>query len=99
MRFIYRNASVRDIIIILRYNRFVCIRQAFRRSREYKGRSRESITQGCNEKLDLEFFLWLIFKQYSKARKEKFREIQAKYPDKTYVFRSRKELNAFLNEL
>lgn len=91
--------SQADIIIILRYNRFVCIRQAFRRNREYKGRSRESITQGCNEKVDLEFFLWLIFKQYSKARKEKFREIQAKYPDKTYVFRSRKELNAFLNEL
>ena len=91
--------SQADIIIILRYNRFVCIRQAFRRNREYKGRSRESITQGCNEKLDLEFFLWLIFKQYSKARKEKFRAIQVKYPDKTYVFRSRKELNAFLNEL
>ena len=75
------------------------MRQAFRRKREYKGRSRESITKGCNEKLDLEFFLWLVYKQYSTARKEKFRAIQAKYPDKTHVFRSRKELNAFLNEL
>lgn len=91
--------SQADMIIILCFNRFVCMKQAFRRNLEYKGRSRESITQGCNEKIEPEFFLWLVYKQYSKARKEKFASIKAKYPDKTYLFRSRKELNRFLETL
>lgn len=62
--------SQADIIIILRYNRFVCIRQAFRRNREYKGRSRESITQGCNEKLDLEFSFGLFLSSILRREKK-----------------------------
>lgn len=91
--------SQADRIIILCFNRFVCMKQAFRRHVEYKGRVRESISKGCVEKIDPEFFLWLVYKQYSKARKEKFASIKAKYPDKTYLFRSRKELNRFLKTL
>lgn len=88
-----------DMIIILCYNRFVCMKQAFRRNFEYKGKVRESIAKGCKEKMDPEFFYWLIWKQYSKARKTKFASIKAKYPEKTYLLKSRKELNAFLNTL
>ena len=91
--------SQADRIIILCFNRFVCMKQAFRRNVEYKGRVRESISKGCVEKIDPEFFLWLVYKQYSKARKEKFASIKAKYPHKTYLFRSRKELNRFLETL
>lgn len=67
------------MIIILCYNRFVCMKQAFRRNFEYKGKVRESIAKGCKEKMDPEFFYWLIWKQYSKARKTKFASIKAKY--------------------
>ncbi len=88
--------SQADMIIILCYNRFVCMKQAFQRNLEYKGRSRESITKGCNERMDFEFFLWIVYKQYSKKRKTKFASIKENYSNKTYLFKSRKELNAFL---
>lgn len=91
--------SQADIIIILCYNRFVCMKQAFTRNIEYKGKVRESMADGCTEKIDAEFFLWLVFKQYSKARKTKFASIKAKYPHKTFIIKTRKDLNSFLQTL
>ncbi|MDE6125031.1 MAG: DNA topology modulation protein FlaR, partial [Eubacterium sp.] len=41
-----------DKIIILRYNRFVCMKGAFKRNIEYKGRVRESMADGCTERMD-----------------------------------------------
>lgn len=88
-----------DMIIILCYNRFVCMKQAFRRNFEYRGKVRESIGNGCIERMNPDFFWWLIWKQYSKKRKTKFASIKAKYPDKTYLLKSRKELDVFLKTL
>lgn len=91
--------SQADIIIILQYNRFVCIHGAFKRNIDYKGKVRESISSGCMERMDPEFFLWIIYKQYSKARKQKFRSIKNKYPDKTIILKSRKQLSDYLDNL
>lgn len=88
-----------DSIIILQYNRFVCMYGAFKRNIEYKGKVRESIANGCMERMDSEFFIWIIYKQYSKARKRKFRSIKNKYPDKTIIFKSRKQLDEYLDTL
>lgn len=88
-----------DKIIILQYNRFVCMKGAFKRNFEYKGRTRESMAEGCNERMDFWFFSWIVFNQYSKKRKNKFKSIKAKYPNKTEIFKCRKALNIFLNSL
>ncbi len=88
-----------DKIIILQYNRFVCMKGAFKRNHDYKGRVRESMADGCNERMDFWFFTGVVFKQYSKARKEKFKSIKNKYPDKTVIFKNRKQLNAYLSAL
>lgn len=88
-----------DKILILLYNRFVCMKGAFKRNRDYKGKVRESMADGCTERMDLWFFTWLVYKQYSKKRKNHFREIKEKYPDKTVVFKSRKQLNLYLDEI
>ena len=69
---------------------------AFKRNIEYKGRVRESMANGCTERMDRWFFLWVVFNQYSKKRKNMFKSIKEKYPDKTVILRSRKKLNHYL---
>lgn len=91
--------SQADRIIILQYNRFVCMRGAFKRNHDYKGRVRESMADGCTERMDFWFFTWVIFKQYSRKRKNKFKSIKEKYPDKTVILKSRNQLNSYLNRL
>ena len=88
-----------DKIIILQYNRFVCMKGAFKRNREYKGRVRESMADGCTERMDFWFFTWIIFKQYSIIRKRRFQSIKKKYPDKAVILKSRKQLNVYLENL
>lgn len=88
-----------DKIIILQYNRFVCMRGAFKRNIEYKGKVRESMSDGCVERMDKWFFFWVVFNQYSRQRKKHFRDIKEKYPHKTIIFKSRKQLNSYLNHL
>lgn len=88
-----------DIIIILQFNRFVCMKGAFKRNHDYKGRVRESMAEGCRERMDFWFFTWVIFKQYSRKRKNKFKAIKNKYPDKTVIFKNRNQLNDYLNSL
>lgn len=45
-----------DLIIILYYNRFACMKGAFKRNIEYKNKVRESISDGCCERMNFEFF-------------------------------------------
>ena len=58
-----------DLIIILYYNRFACMKGAFKRNIEYKNKVRESISDGCCERMNFEFFLWVLYRQYSFKRK------------------------------
>ena len=51
------------------------------------------------KKIDPEFFWWVIHKQYSKEKKDKFRSIKSKYPEKTHIIKSRRELNVFLENV
>lgn len=43
-----------DKIIFMNFNRFSCLFRVFRRYISNKGKTRNSMTQGCNEKIDTE---------------------------------------------
>lgn len=88
-----------DLVVILQYSRIACIKGVFGRYFTYRCKTRESIADGCAEKIDPEFFWWVIHKQYSKEKKDKFRSIKSKYPEKTHIIKSRRELNAFLENV
>ena len=75
------------------------MRGAFKRNRDYKGGVRESMADGCTERMDFWFFTWLVYKQYSKKRKNKFKSIKENYPDKAVIIKSRKELHRYLENL
>ena len=55
-----RRIAEADRILFLNFNRFRCLSRAVARHRAYRGRSRPSITEGCPEKMDWEFFWWIL---------------------------------------
>ena len=85
-----------DRVILLLLPRLTCFLRAWKRYRTYRGRSRPDMTQGCPEKLDAEFALWLLWKGRTPARRKIFDDIAQHYPDKTVILRSQKEIDAFL---
>ena len=94
-----RRIEEADKIIFLNFNRFVCMRRAFKRNKEYKGRSRESMTEGCPERINWSFFWWLLWAGRVKRRRDKFKRIVEKYADKTVVLKNQKQLDLFKNGL
>lgn len=51
-----------DQILFFNFPRRICLIQAVRRYLGERGQVRESIADGCVEKLDLEFILWILWK-------------------------------------
>jgi adenylate kinase family enzyme len=77
--FAERRMAEADLIIFLNLNRFTCLWRAFKRKREYKGRSRESMTEGCEERINGEFFWWLVYKGRTKKRQKKLKNLLGKH--------------------
>ena len=94
-----RRMEEADRIIFMRFNRFVCFARAVKRYRAYKGRTRESMTEGCPERINFEFAKWLLIDGRTKKRKKKFYDIVEKYPEKSVIIKNQKQLDAFENEL
>ena len=88
-----------DLIIFMDFPMVTCLRQILARSREYKGRTRESMAPGCPEKLDLEFLWWVVAKGRSRKRREAFRQVQRQYGEKTLVIRSHRQLKRSITKL
>ena len=80
------------------FNRVSCLWRAAKRRKKYAGRSRDSMTEGCNERLHGEFIKWILFDSRTKERMEKFRSVLRDYPEKTVVIKSQRALVRFENE-
>lgn len=87
-----------NVIFFLDYCPLVCARNALKRARQYKGKSRPDITTGCAEKVDLDFLLYILF-GYRHSR-QRAKNVIKENPDKpAFVFRNRKALTMFLSAL
>lgn len=82
-----------DRIIFMDFNRFACLFRAYRRLFRYRNRNRESMTEGCNEKIDLEFVVWVLFKGRTRKLKERYARVCSTYANKMTVIRNQKELD------
>lgn len=85
-----------DMIVMLLFNRFNCLWRAIKRYREFKGRTRPDMSDGCAEKIDLEFVWWILHDGRTKSKKADYKAISAKYPDKVTVMKNQRELDVFL---
>ncbi len=88
-----------DTILFLDFPRRVCLARAFKRYLQYKNTTRESMAEGCPEKLDLEFIGWILFTGRTNKVRRHFREIVARYPGKAVVLRNQRQVDAYLRKV
>ncbi len=88
-----------DRILFLNVSRAACLIRAFRRYIRYRGTTREDMAAGCREKMDREFVWWILYKGRTGAIRRHYREIQARYSDKTVVLKNQRQIDRFLQTL
>lgn len=88
-----------DKIVFMNFPRVVCLYNAIKRYIKNKNKTRESMAEGCIEKLDMEFLLWLICKGRKKSTRKKFQNICNTYSHKIVILKNRKDVKRFLKNL
>jgi len=88
-----------DQIVFLNFPRLACLCRAFRRYLHYRGKSRASIAAGCDEKFDLEFAWWILYKGRTRKQKQLFADVVHKYSGKTTVIRNQRQLDRFTQNI
>ena len=94
-----RRMAEADLIFFMDFPRRVCLPQALYRNWKYKGRARESIAEGCDEKMDLEFLLWILRDGRSRERRQQFRDLMERYPRKVVVLKRHRDVRHCLELL
>lgn len=94
-----RRLAEADRIVLLLFPRVVCFLRAWRRFFRYRGNSRADMSEGCPEKMDGEFMWWILWKGRTRQKREKFREVAERYPEKTVVLRSQRDIDRYLEGL
>ena len=56
-----RRLAEADRIYFFDFPRYVCFYQAFHRFLTFRNKCRDSMAEGCEEKLDLEFMKWILW--------------------------------------
>lgn len=85
-----------DQLFIFDFNRFKCLYGAIVRRIKYHNQNRDTIADGCREKLDLSFVWWILFNGRTRDSRALFRLYKEKYKDKVIVFKNRKQINKYL---
>ncbi|GAA0177506.1 DNA topology modulation protein [Clostridium sediminicola] len=88
-----------DTVIYLDFSTWLCLWGIVKRRFLYSRKMRPDITEGCKEKIDLEFFMWVLnFRR--KNRKEILKMIRNNCEEKSvYIFKNRRELEKFVGEV
>jgi adenylate kinase family enzyme len=88
-----------DTIIFLDMPRHICMYRILKRWALYRKKTRPDMAPGCDEKMDLEFFMWVWnYPKRSKPEKELVMKRYAK--EKTIVrLRSNSEIEEFLQAI
>jgi adenylate kinase family enzyme len=88
-----------DTIIFLDIARAVCLWRVVKRVLRYRNRSRPDMAEGCNERLTLEFVLW-VWNYPKRSRLKIVRMLESNSESKKVVWlRSQAEVERFLGEL
>lgn len=88
-----------DRILILVFNRFTCLYRAFKRYFRYRNQTRESMAEGCKEKIDLEFVLWILKNGRTRKKQEKLKELKRCYPEKVTILKNQRQLDRYYQTL
>lgn len=97
--FFDRRMQEADVIIVMLFNRFSGLFRAFKRYLTYKGSTRPDMAEGCNEKFDLEFVKWILWKGRTKEVRTRFADVIKTYPEKTVVIKNQRMLTKYIKNL
>jgi adenylate kinase family enzyme len=91
-----------DMIIFLDLPRYICFYRIFKRTLKHYGKETASSPKGCPERVNWEFlkflkWVWDFKKKYPAAVKELFKKHSDK--KKIYIFKSQREVDAFVKNL
>ena len=53
---------------------------------------------GCEEKFDFEFARWILYKGRTRKNRDRFKQLLIKYPEKTFLIKSQRQLTRFEKE-
>lgn len=87
-----------DLIVLLDFNRFVCLYRVFKRILKHLRKTRPDMKEGCPERFSWEFikFVW----NYKKRTLSHLAPLLDKYPEKRIVkLRSENEVDGFVSRL
>lgn len=88
-----------DYLFFFNFNRFTCLKGAIKRYQMCKGKSRESMGDGCIEKLDWEFIRWILIDGRTKNKREKYRQRCNEHQGQTIIFKNHRQVNEYLAKL
>ena len=80
----------------MNFNRFSCFFRALKRAIVYKGKTRESMSNGCDEKFDWEFIRWILKDGRDKDHHKRYQKIIDDYKEKMIIISRQKELDDFM---
>ena len=86
-----------DIVIFLKFSRLSCLFRILKRFLKNRRKTRESMAEGCQEKLDPEFLLWVLWNGRTRKAARLYRLAAGRYPEKILVIRNQRQLTAFKN--
>ena len=90
-----RRMAEADRIVFISLGRLACLLRVVRRYRMNKGKARASMTEGCEERLPLDFLFWVIHAGRTKKRRRVYLNTVKQYSEKSVVIKNQKELDAF----
>lgn len=82
-------------IIFLDFPAYICLYRVIKRYFAYRGKSRESMAEGCKEKIDIEFLWWVLHEGRDKLRKRQYQKVCKKYVEKVVVLQNPKAVKRF----
>jgi adenylate kinase family enzyme len=88
-----------DVILILLFPRLLCLWRCFKRYRANRNRVRESMAEGCEEKLDAEFIRWILWESRTAKHRAYYRSVIAQYSEKVTVLKSQRQIDRYMRTL
>ena len=88
-----------NLIIFMTFNRFSCLWRVFKRYLNYKNKSRDSAADGCIEKLDFEFVMWILKNGRTKSVIQHYKSVTRTYQDKVLIVRNQNDLNRLIQRI
>ncbi|WP_421038351.1 DNA topology modulation protein FlaR [Streptococcus hyointestinalis] len=88
-----------DKIIILHLPRLTCLKRAYKRYRQHRGYTRDSMAEGCPERFDLDFIKWILIDGRHPKIQKQFQSVLENYSDKTFHLTSQMDIDTFLQDM